>query len=244
LSLQLGEHRVGVRVDDAGVLAALRDALGAWLVPADPSTTYSIHLGDDARAASHALAVVYRDGDLLVRTRSRERALRALGAHLASHLAAPDGAVRLRAIAAVSENGRAIVAPFPRHGASTFDRYLAARGLHVVDGPVAHIDVADASVVAAEPIFPIGAALAAVTTNIAEQPDEAPAAPGRYPIRAVVTPPLPSIAARVAFLASLVPPHDARRGIEGLHTLAASVLFPDDVDDTGAERAKRLARLV
>jgi hypothetical protein len=242
LTCRFGEQQVGVRADDPSVLTALRDALAAWVVDADVHATYSIHLGDTGTDAGRALAVLYRDGDLLLRSRSRGRALRALAAHLALYLPQPEGSVRLRALAAITDDGRAIVSPRPHHGSSTFDRHLAACRLHVVDGPVVLVDAAGIEVLVAQPFFDIDHPLAVVTSHGSEQPDPAPAAPGRYPIVAWCAPPLPSLAARVAYLASLAPDAD-ERDLDRLGQLAANVAFVDDADDTGRERARRLAGL-
>ncbi|MDQ1519417.1 MAG: hypothetical protein QOI55_490 [Actinomycetota bacterium] len=237
---------IGVRFDDERVLYALRDALHDRLGDVAAPVRYSIRTRRERTSGSRALAVVYRDTEVVLRSRSRARALIALGEHLACHAVTPSGLLRIDALGAVGDNGLAVVVPRPAD-ACTFDRHLAANGMHVIDAPALLVDALDMTVVVPDPFF--GSAVRSITgvapglAEEAEEFDDAPARPGRYPIVAWALPSSRSRGARVAQLASLTQLPPEQRSLPALTSLAEQVHFVDERVSRAPDRARWMAGL-
>jgi hypothetical protein len=231
LSIRVGDDDVGVRVDDATTLEALRGRLhevGGG--PAAP-VRYSVRVGTGATRATSALAVLYRGSTIVVRSRSRARVLTALALQLDAHRAPPRGLLHVDVLAAVAANGNAVVVPRPAD-ACTFDRRLARYGLRVVDGPVL-VDARTGLLVVRPPSFDL-------TDLVADSDavDDAPAPTGSYPVVAWAVPDAESQAARCAYLAASARWRDDDPGLDLVKALAASVVLVDQMDGSPQARAE------
>jgi len=140
--IRLGEYVIGVRSNTLETDAVVRRLATDRVVEgADPPANYSIVIpGSTDDGFARPVSLLYRSWTTVVRGRQPARVLRGLAAHLAGHLEAPPGTVRIEGLAAVRGGGAALL---PRAAATeleALDPRLHRRGIRLVDMPYALVD--------------------------------------------------------------------------------------------------------
>jgi hypothetical protein len=211
LAVQVGGEVVGVRCNDLDLLTLLRGALAPLLVDGeDAGPRLSLFVTPD-RGRIAGLCFLYRDDELVFRSASRGRVVRATLAHLDRFLPASDGTTRLNARVLVREKGAVLVGGAYLEMLELAGPHLASMGWQVVDGPAAVVDRGDFSAVVNPPRIALDAAgIAAIDARYPPGRDEA-TRPGRHEITTVIVvggepyPPKPaSPSQRLAVLLPLV----------------------------------------
>ena len=182
-ALQVGKWALGVRSSNADVDAALRRVLREHVVDVAAPNNFSLLMaGNDARAFNF----LYQANDVLVRTRTPGRVLRALVQHLSEFAEPAVPTVRIHATGFFA-NGAVIVAPDElRAEIPNIETRLNVAGLRVIDSPVLHIDPETAQLVIPEPALRVDAGALAEYEDAhpAKGREQPPVLPGRYPIAA------------------------------------------------------------
>jgi hypothetical protein len=186
LGVQIGGKVVGVRSNDPVLLSLLRGALAPIVVDGERATPRLSLLVTPDRGRVAGLCFLYRDDDVVFRSASRGRAVRATLAHLDRFLAAPEGTIRVDAHVLVGNKGAVLVGGAFLEMLELAGPYLASMGWQVVDGPAAVIDREDFSAVVNPPriaLDPVG--IAAIDAGYPLGRDEA-TRPGRHEITTVI----------------------------------------------------------
>jgi hypothetical protein len=140
VAVQVGNEVIGVRSNDADALALLRGALSPVVVNQPSAIPRLSLLVTPDRGRIAGLSFLYRDDELVFRSASRGRALRATLAHVDAFLPAPATTIRLDAHVLVGTRGAVLVGGEFLEMLELAGRRLAARGWQVVDGPGAVVD--------------------------------------------------------------------------------------------------------
>ena len=186
LAVQIGGEVVGVRSNDPAVLALLRGALAPVVVDEARATPRLSLLVTPDRGRIAGLCYLYRDDDLVFRSASRGRAVRATLAHLDNFLPAPDGTIRLNAHVLVGKKGAVLIGGAYLEMLELAGPHLASMGWQVVDGPAAVVDRGDFSAVVNPPRIALDpTAIAAIDARYPPGRDEA-TQPGRHEITTVI----------------------------------------------------------
>jgi len=187
--LHVGNWLVGVRSNSEAADALLRRVFASNVVDGVeiPACYYSVIVGPTVPAAAGVtrLSVLFRSRLRVTRTPSARRVVRALAAHLSSHLGdrpAP-GLLRLDAIAAVGEAGGVLFPAAARRlpGQPGFERGLARLGLRLVDGYYVDLDPHTGEVVVGPPAVSVDESALGHLGVGPEGPDDG-VGPGRYPL--------------------------------------------------------------
>jgi hypothetical protein len=178
-TFKIGDLYVGVRSHPAALSNRVRSTLADHVVEGmDAPPNYSLRLetrepGRKGPARAYAL---YRSQCLLLRTRKRERVLRALVRCLSGHVGSLDGLVRVRQLAVVGSSG-AVILPHELHWRlEAQEALLGANAMWLADPPFIDIDAATGELVFAPPTIDFDAAALGAGSD-------RPVPYGRYPIR-------------------------------------------------------------
>ena len=178
-TLKIGDLFVGVRSHPAALSNRVRSTLADYVAEdVDASPNYSVRLEtrEPGRMGPARTYALYRAQCLLLRTRKRERVLRALVRCLSGHIDPPDGLVRVRQRAIVASSG-AVILPQELHWRlEGLEPRLGANGMWLADPPFVDIDAATGELVLAPAM--IGVDAAALDAG-----SDRPGPFGRYPIR-------------------------------------------------------------
>jgi hypothetical protein len=185
-TLRIGDVYVGVRSDPAELSNHLRRALARHVVEgvhAPPNYSVRLENRDAGHPGPVRAYVLYRSQCLLLRTRTRNRLMRALVRSLESHLGVRHELVRLRQLAVVGPTEALILPHELFWRLEAMEPRLHAHGMWLVDPPFVDIDVSSRTLVLAQPTVDED------DRAIAAGPDPHPSrgrvgpVPGRYPIR-------------------------------------------------------------
>lgn len=172
-----GDLAVGIRSDPAALASRVRAILsGHALEGLSAPSNYSIRLESPAARTEgppRAYAL-YRGQCLLLRTRKRTRALRALVRCLSAHTDVRTGIVRVRHAAVVGRSRAMLLPPELSWRLEALEPRMREEGLWLVDPPLVEIDTGSGEVVLDPPEL-LGSPIAF------GEGDETSAA-GRYPI--------------------------------------------------------------
>lgn len=180
----MGPFHIGVRTTTRDADTRLREALAAYLVDdvqAPPAYSVRVQDGDD-HGGTRAFHALYHGRCALVRTRSRERLLRAtrtaLGVHLVANRA--GGLLPLRQLALVGPTGAVLAPPELLPRIERGEQELAELGIHLLDPPLVWLDPATGQL---EEVPLTGTATADNSAAVAAG-ESSPAAPVRpHPVR-------------------------------------------------------------
>lgn len=132
-----------MRSHPAGLASHVRRALAEYAVDeVDAPPNYSLRLetSEPGRPGPARAYALYRSRCLLLRTRKRERVVRALVAALAGHAKPRTGLVRMRQLGVIGPSG-AVLVPHELHWqVEGVERRLADHGLSFVDPPFVELD--------------------------------------------------------------------------------------------------------
>ena len=178
-TFRIGDLYLGVRSHPAALSNRVRSTLVDHVVEGvDAPPNYSLRLetrepGRKGPARAYAL---YRSQCLLLRTRKRERVLRALVRCLSGLVDPRDGLVRVRQGAVVGRSG-AIILPHELHWRlEALEPRLGTDAMWLSDPPFIDIDAATGELVLAPPMIDVDAAALGAGSD-------RPVPYGRYPIR-------------------------------------------------------------
>lgn len=178
-TFKVGDVYVGVRSHPAALSNRVHATLADQMVGGvDAPPNYSLRLetpepGRKGPARAYAL---YRSQCLLLRTRKRERVLRALVRCLSGHVGSLDGLVRVRQLAVVGSSG-AVILPHELHWRlEALEPRLGAHGMWLADPPFIDIDAATGELILAPSMIDVDAAALGAGSD-------RPGRYGRYPIR-------------------------------------------------------------
>ena len=178
-TFRIGDLYLGVRSHPAALSDRVRSTLVDHVVEGvDAPPNYSLRLetrepGRKGPARAYAL---YRSQCLLLRTRKRERLLRALVRCLSGLVDPRDGLVRVRQLAVVGGSG-AVILPHELHWRlEALEPRMGAHGMWLADPPFIDIDAATGELIFAPPMIDVDAAALGAGSDM-------PGPYGRYPIR-------------------------------------------------------------
>jgi hypothetical protein len=185
LAVQIGDEVVGVRSNDPDVLTALRAALAPGVVDEERATPRLSLVVTPDRGRVAGLCFLYRDDDLVFRSASRGRFLRATLAYLDRFLPASDGTIRLNARVLVGKNGAVLIGGTYLEMLELAGPHLASLGWQVVDAP-AVVDRDDFSAVVEPPRIALDPATVA-ELDARYPPGRGEVAPlGRHEVKTVI----------------------------------------------------------
>jgi hypothetical protein len=181
-----GRYVIGVRSATPELDRLVGHVLGQHLMPdaaAPPNLSLRTASSDGVR--SHRM---FHKCETTVRTRSLQRLLRAVCAHLDAHADEDDTTTVQVDAVALTLDGLAILLPPELRPLLPAEEALLRRGFHLLDAPTAALDPEGGELVVREPAFALDEAALAEAAALAPEPDDVvPAvAPGRYPVRCVV----------------------------------------------------------
>lgn len=183
---QIGEYRVGVRVDSTRTDEILAQFLAATRLPDGTRAPddYSVVLGDGG-TTKRGLNLVLEGGSTVVRTRSPRRALMGLASYLSSHLPAEPSGPMLASCLTVIMDGEAVILPSDVNGwLDELQPRLARLGAAPIDRSFVAIDVQRREVIVDEPALPLDLSVLDDLPEPAPRRSERPMVePGRYPLR-------------------------------------------------------------
>ncbi len=189
VALAVGDEVVGVRVDSAATEQVVRAGFEAIVSDDTAPPNFSLVLapadGASRRRASELNLLLVADRTVL-RSRSPQRALQGLAAHL-SYLAQPPESQLVRTSNPVGVlAGRAVLLPaYTARWLEHLQPRLAALGVALSDEPEALVDAVTAELVIREPVIEPAAALIESLPPLVASRTELPCVPpGRYPIAA------------------------------------------------------------
>lgn len=222
LAVRSGDVVVGVRVDDAALLAALGDLYADSLADvADPPAYLSVQLGRE-----EGVGLLFEGSCRVLRAREPARLVDGLAGHLRDlgDGAARGGAVRIVAAVVVAGDDAVLLPSDARPALDAARSALARAGATPLDTPTCEVDPASGELIV-DPALPADAVRACLARHGLSADDGAVAAPaGRYRLRAVAdggaTP--CSAAVRTARLAEQIA-GDGLTGSERLHAAARLV---------------------
>lgn len=204
VALEVDGLTVGVRGDSDATVSLLRRAFPDLLAdpdglegPAGPAGVpahFSVVLPGSRAGRSSDLCLLQAGDDVVLRSRSARRVLRALCARL-SDLAepAPEHLVRSAGLAVVS-GGRAVLLPPSARDLQRLQPLLAAAGVRMSDEPGALVDARSAALVIPAPTVRLPeATLGELPPDATWRGELPPAPPGRYRIAAWAYPGLPGL---------------------------------------------------
>ena len=178
-TFKIGDLFVGVRSYPAALSNRVRSTLADHVVEdVDAPPNYSLRLEtrEPGRKGPSRTYALYRSQCLLLRTRKRERVLRALAHCLSGHVDPRVGLVRVRQQAVVGISG-AVLLPHELHWRlEALEPRLGANGMWLADPPFIDIDAGTGELILAPPM--IGVDVAALGAR-----RDRPGPYGRYPIR-------------------------------------------------------------
>jgi hypothetical protein len=186
-TFRIGEYHVGIRADAPASAELIGRALSAHRAEADPAVppNYSVVLGEPVAGPSKELRLLRWQNTTVVRSRSTDRVLRALAAHLSSILSSPEGLLRTTNVAVARDDEAVLLPPSIMGDLDKLQPRLAREGWRPVDEPYAVVDPATDELVVPEPGVHLDGALLA---ELGESPlgrSELPRVlPGRYRLRA------------------------------------------------------------
>ena len=178
-TLRIGDLYVGVRSHPASLASHVRETLADHMVDGmEAPANYSLRLepaapGRKGAARSYAL---YRSRCLLLRTRSRERVVRALVRCLSGYVEPQDRRVRIRQLAVVGPAGAIVLPPELHWRLEALERRLEANGMWLSDPPLVEIDTGTGELIVDAP------ALASDGTGHEFDEQHPSRRNGRYPI--------------------------------------------------------------
>jgi len=184
---RIGDHHVGLRCV-TGETGEILDRLLSARVVDDPHAghIFTLALSDEIRPEGPPPNLLCLGSNVLVRSRSPRRVMRALLWQLGARMDEFDsgsGLVQVTATA-VHVNGGIVLLPPGLHGLEEHLQPAFARyGVSYVDVPYPEVDLERAEVVVPEPGLPHDETVLAAAGPAGGWPDEsAPVAPGRYPL--------------------------------------------------------------
>jgi hypothetical protein len=157
-TLRIGDLLVGVRSDPAPFSKRIRTMLAAHLVEGlDAPPNYSIRLEtrEPGRKAPAHGYVLYRSQCLLLRTRRRERVLRALMTSLSGHVEPLDGLLRVRQLAVIGRSGAVILPNELFWRLEALEPRLGEHGVRLVEPPFVDIDAGTGDLILAPPTMDV-----------------------------------------------------------------------------------------
>jgi hypothetical protein len=173
-----GDLAVGIRSDPAALASRVRAILSGHAVEGlSAPSNYSIRLetpSERTKGPPRGYAL-YRGRCLLLRTRKRTRALRALVRCLSAHTDVRTGIVRVRHAAVVGRSRAVLLPPELSWRLEALEPRMRGEGLWLADPPLVEIDTESGEVVLAQPEL-LGSPVAFGGG------DEMSAPAGRYPI--------------------------------------------------------------
>jgi hypothetical protein len=178
-TFKVGDLYVGARSYPAAlsnrVHATLADRMVGG-VDAPPNYSLRLETPEPGRKGPARAYALYRSQCLLLRTRKRERVLRALVRCLSGHVESLDGLVRVRQLAVVGSSG-AVILPHELHWRlEALEPRLGTNAMWLADPPFIDIDAATGELVFAPPMIEFDAAALGAASD-------RPVPYGRYPIR-------------------------------------------------------------
>lgn len=183
IGVAAGGHLLGVRCNDAAVLAALTEIFAPVRVAVDePEPNFSVRfaLGGRSRSPAHRLQEGCRT---LVRSGSLDRVVTALRSFLSAYeFAGSDDRVLLKAVAVVRGEAAVLVPETMRPRLGGAEEQLAARGLAVADA-VPALSLDGTAVLVASPALPVDVMAARALAGRVGGPapgSSQVAVPGRY----------------------------------------------------------------
>lgn len=183
---RVGEWNVGVRANSAAAGRTIEKYLAAHRSELDGAAdNFSVVLAEEGRRGPRGLNLLLSGTDVVVRSRSAGRVLRALGAHLSDLLADPPapGLLRCLAPAYVLDGSAVLLPPTIRADLQQTQPRLARAGLHPADVPAVLLDVDAAEVIVPHARVVTDEQVAAgVDRPLSGSSEAAPALPGRYPL--------------------------------------------------------------
>lgn len=183
-TVRIGDLYVGVRSYPTRLSTRVRAALAPDVVDGvEAPPNYSVRFEErvPGRPGSVSAYVLYRSQCSLLRTRKRERVLRALVACVSGHRGRRDGLLRIRQLAVVGRSG-AVILPVELHWRlEALERRLGAHGLRLADPPFVDIDPRKGELVVAPPEMGVVTALGGSRRSASHA--RARPEPRRYPIR-------------------------------------------------------------
>lgn len=178
-TFKIGDLYVGVRSHPAALSNRVRSTLADHVaedVDAPPNYSLRLETREPGRKAPARTYALYRAQCLLLRTRKRERVLRALVRCLSGHVESRDGLVRVRQQAVVGRSG-AVILPHELHWRlEALEPRLGENGMWLADPPFIAIDAATGELILAPPMIEADAAALGAGSD-------RPGPYGRYPIR-------------------------------------------------------------
>jgi hypothetical protein len=145
-------------------------------VDAPPNYSLRLETREPGRKGPARAYALYRSQCLLLRTRKRERVLRALARCLSGLVDPRDGLVRVRQLAVVGGSG-AVILPHELHWRlEALEPRMGAHGMWLADPPFIDIDAATGELIFAPPMIDVDAAALGAGSD-------RPGPYGRYPIR-------------------------------------------------------------
>ncbi|MGH8893032.1 MAG: hypothetical protein ACRDWY_06965, partial [Actinomycetes bacterium] len=188
----VGSYTVGIRTDDELAEALVARLLAAHAAPDDPlvPVNYSVVL-PAARGSVRELNLLQARSEVVVRSRSARRVLRALAARLSAVLASSEGSEReatatgvpLLASGIVGPQGAYLLPRLPEKLAQRLEPRLSRLGMRLVDEPHVVLDLTTAELVVPQPLVTLDlSALEAVEEGGPWRTELRPAEAGRYPL--------------------------------------------------------------
>ncbi len=184
---RIGDHHVGIRADSPAAAELIDRALSAYRGEPDPAVppNYSVVLGDPVSGPSKDLRLLLWQNTTVVRSRSTDRVLHSLGAHLSSLFSTPEGLLRTTNVAVVREGEAVLLPPSIMGDLEKLQPRLARGGWRPVDEPYAVIDPATDELVVPEPTVHLaGDVLDELGEPSLGRSELSRALPGRYRLRA------------------------------------------------------------
>ena len=189
-TFRIGPVHVGVRSSSEEVDLLLRELLADHVADvAGAPANYSVIAAPPSadRGARRRVHQLFRSSHAVARHRGGAAVVRALLNHLSAHAAPVDeGLLAMRAVALVSRDGRAVLAPAAlMDDLAHVEPRLRRQGLRMVDAQVALVDPTSAELVVPRPSLTLDpAGLDRLAEWEMGEPPEESVAPGRYPLLA------------------------------------------------------------